>query len=182
MVSDAELEARAATDVDDEVPASFDGSPSDANGGLDTYSIIASIRGTACLDCAEDPNIGCAAPGLDCESLSEIADGGAAAGASRRQLCYDTLRCLLTSGCLIVRPDAAADPMNGYACYCGEVPFRTCESAPEEGACRAAEERGLETTAAGTVLARFVDSDFGAGVANALGTCLVDFCRSSCFP
>jgi hypothetical protein len=173
------------------VDAGKDDAPADASEGNDsgsdgaaaqTYGIIAALRGSACLACASDPvNSGCVGDGIDCESLAGTATAGPASGESRAQLCRDTLTCVLQSGCMVVAGDAT-DPGNGYACYCGDVSFATCATSPAQGACRSSEESGLESTSPNTVITRYSDTSYGAGMANSIALCMAQVCQASCFP
>jgi hypothetical protein len=170
------------------VDAGHDDAPADASdsGGdgaaAETYGIIAALRGSACLACASDPiNSGCVGDGIDCESLTDTATAGPASGESRAQLCRDTLTCVLESGCMVVAGDAT-DPGNGYACYCGDVPYGTCATSPAQGVCRSSEESGLESTSPSTVITRYSDTSYGAGMANSIALCMAQVCQASCFP
>ncbi len=163
--------------------ASNDGPAPDAqtDAGESTYSIIASIGGAACLNCASDQNnAACVGDGVLCESLDgSTADAGPGVGQSRVQLCYDTLECALTTGCMIVAADAT-DPGYGHGCYCGDVSPSVCGATPSAGACGSQEERGLETTNPGTVLQRFSNTMYGAAMANDIALCIAQYCQASC--
>jgi hypothetical protein len=147
-------------------PNGADG-PFEAEAGATTDSIVAAL-GPDCLSCATT-NV-CFGGQMLCESFgNEVADAGPAAGQTRQQLCLDTLSCIVGTNC----PSNSRDVT---PCYCA-----ACTIPLGQGACRNAEERGLETTVPSLVLNAFYDPTLGAGMANTIVQCLLDS-NCSCFP
>ena len=152
--------------------AGVDASDDGATTMLDTDSIIQTILGDPCYECAATN--GCVDEGIDCEDVTGTATDGPAVGASRGQLCLQALTCMLQSGC------AATGSLN---CYCGAVSFRSCEVAPGAGACTAIEEGSVESTDPTTILDDYFDTagDNGGGMANYIANCMSQSCPTECF-
>jgi hypothetical protein len=149
--------------------SALDGADLDAGS---TVGIIQSTRGAACLTCAQQ---NCVAPGVTCEDFAGQAalPGSPAAGASRQQLCYSTLSCVLSSDC------AKTDLQ---FCYCGSATGTSCyDSGAANGPCLSQEQNGLETTDPVTLVNRLTDPTFGGGMANFIVQCLELSQCSSCF-
>ena len=84
LPADGRVDAPGDAPVD--APSESEVADADAAAAETTYTIIAALRGQACLDCANDQNMGAclSTDDLDCESLgTATADGGPDAGASR---------------------------------------------------------------------------------------------------
>jgi hypothetical protein len=152
--------------VIDAAPDSGDSSAA----GTNTIGILTTL-GADCVNCAQT-NL-CFGSFQTCDTLGGAADAGPSAGETLRQLCLDTLSCLASTRC-------AANNFVVDVCYClDSTQGSTCENS---GLCRAAEERGLETTDATEVYTDFNDPSLGGGVANNIVQCLLDNSCSSCFP
>ena len=151
-----------------------------ADAGLDTLGIIRATQGDLCADCAATMCLDAADGGASCEGFaSSVADGGAAAGESRAQLCYATLSCILDEATACYYLGSGVDE-----CYCGLATVPQCRSSGpgSDGPCTSQEAMGLETTDPGTAFNRLYDPTVGAGRANALLICLGNNCSDSCLP
>jgi hypothetical protein len=113
---------------------------------------------------------------LACDQLGGNAVAGPAAGVSRRTLCLETLACVESTS-----PTCAVDALG--TCYCGSVGVSAACLVPgnANGTCKAATERGLETTDPQTIASNFTRSDLGAGAAYVLVQCLGDLGCDACF-
>ena len=151
-----------------------DGGGDASDGPTDTQSLIRAVGGSDCLACALTECIDTTS--TNCEVVT-----GAAQGVTRTQLCLDTLRCTLTRGCMydVPNPD---DPGAGLNCYCGDVTFGTCSTTPDQGACQAEEQTGLESTDPTTVVDHWDDDALGGGMANIIADCLAGYCETECKP
>jgi hypothetical protein len=116
----------------------------------------------------------------ECEDLTGNVDAGASVNKSMTQACYDTLHCILDSGCQNAKAQSGATDMNGIAnCLCGSKNLTTTAclgAAPEtlNGSCYAAELNGLgmtKTTSMKTVLSDFTVRKSGSGMANSMFLC-----------
>jgi hypothetical protein len=116
----------------------------------------------------------------ECEDLTGNVDAGASVNKPMTQACYDTLRCILDSGCQNAKVQAGPSDRNGIAnCLCGSKNQTTlaCLAATPEtlnGACYAAELNGLgatSTTSMKTVLSEFTLRKSGSGMANSIFLC-----------
>ena len=174
--ADGSPEGEASVDAD----ADADGSEADApDAAIDTFSIVASILGLNCAQCGADPNVAaCFADPVECEALSAEPDDAGGPSAARR--CADALVCTLTSQCVL--PTSGPDPGPDYACYCGSVTSRDCSLAPQEGACRSAEEAAFYSTNSTVITSAFFDTNLPGGVVNYINLCLLQECPSECFP
>ena len=109
-----------------------------------------------------------------CSGLAgQLAAAGPAAGSDRSNLCVDTFQCILTTGCV--------ENNTATACYCGTAEGLHCLVGQADGACKAAEEAGLETTDPSVVPLVYGSAELGAGRANLLAQCLSNFgCLEVC--
>jgi hypothetical protein len=183
---DAPRDADAAPDSGDaslDAMIDADAGSDSGDGGLpDTQTIIKTLLGASCLACAVKDET-CLGQVQNCESFSpsDQASAGPAEGTTLTQLCRETLTCVLASKC-VEQPADQPDLGEINACYCGDVDYSTCDTDPGQGSCRLDEERGLETTNPDDVLANIPDPTYGAGMANTIADCLLDFCQTDCFP
>src|SRR5580704_18469716 len=166
--SDAGQDAGTAAGSDASDDGGTDGGPPTP----DTDSIIQTILGDACYECATTN--GCVDEGIDCEDVAGTATDGPAVGTSRDLLCVQALTCILQSGCAVA---------GSLDCYCGAVSFRDCEVAPGAGACTTIEESSVESTEPTTVLDDYFDTtgDNGGGMANYIANCMSQSCPTECF-
>jgi len=127
-------------------------------------------RSPDCLPCAE----AYCSNALEACALAGNVDAGPAAGASKSELCNETLACFLSSSCSVYAP---------FACYCDtyasfvEPPY--CEV---DGPCHAAFERSMESTMAPAVARAFTDPSKAGTLAVTLVQCLRDNRCTQCFP
>jgi hypothetical protein len=105
---------------------------------------------------------------MDCSKLQ----GNAPSGEPRQKLCEETLECLRKSNC---------GKLQAVDCYCGAASYEDCSSGKAKGACREIIERGLETKEPATVLARFLETNYGSGLANRRVDCDTFSCKPQCF-
>ncbi|MDP9036090.1 MAG: hypothetical protein M3O50_14915 [Myxococcota bacterium] len=142
---------------------SNDGAPGGA-----TEGVVRAARGDACLQCARDNH--CLDTGKTCEALAgQTADAGVRVGASREELCLDTLACVLTSYCF--------ETGNGVGvCICGrQGTFQCTTSGPlldSGGDCVFQEQAGLESSDPSIELHAQRDPLLGGGMANSLALCV----------
>jgi len=103
-----------------------------------------------------------------CDALTGTAVEGPAAGASKKQLCGETLACVVTTHC------GASDLSN---CFCGAVPGTPCvDDGKGNGVCKLPLERAYEAVQSLDVPVRFDDPSFAGGVAMNLLECASDSC------
>jgi len=144
------------------------------SGSADVAALQALLaeRSPACLQCAA---ANCPNAIEACGRLTGHADGGAAVGTRKAELCVETVRCVLESQCSV------SDPLK---CYCGDAITEQCVSTQTggDGPCKDVLERGFETTDQRFIISRLEDHAFEGGWGMSVAQCLVDNACTSCFP
>jgi hypothetical protein len=122
-----------------------------------------------CLDDAPPP-VSFGDTGHEC---SDVTGNTLVPGETRTQACLDVLSCTLAH--------SSAQPVLAFG-YCGPQPTTTsCQTATpgQTGPCLLQEQTGLESTDPTTILARYTNTAFGGGMANAIFQCaLANACQT----
>jgi len=106
--------------------------------------------------------------GLECEDLQGVAQGGARAGTSRTQLCWDLIDCMLATGCASI---------DVTACFCGSQtggPCATQSTSKADGLCKQEELDAMEMFNGDPVAysnERLPDTTLASGMANEMFGC-----------
>ena len=184
--ADVSLDGDASLDGDSSVDsdASLDGDAGDASyseGGREggptgtPLHAVLRARSLSCLSCAESS---CPTEFVGCETISGAPDAGGDAGATRSQLCAETLNCLLATRC---------EENDRSFCYCGDA-LRADDGclmpAASNGKCKSEIERSFESTDPNRVMngIALTDRETGGGWAFALMQCIRDNDCDGCFP
>jgi hypothetical protein len=110
----------------------------------------------------------------NCDAVAGSSPAGTpAAGVARKQLCNEVLDCVRDSGC--------AKDKTPIQCYCGTASSSDCQAGLGNGACKAAIERGLESTVFATIAQRIGQVIYGGGMAMSRIDCDQTFCNDVCF-
>ncbi len=130
------------------------------------FDNAASFFSPKCLECL---NSRCQEPLKGgCESLVGSAAEGPATGVSKKQLCNETLGCVVSTKC---------GTSDLSTCYCGDVPGTACvDEGVGNGRCKLALERSYEAVQPLDVPVRFHDATFAGGVAMNLLACAFENC------
>jgi hypothetical protein len=167
----------------DAAPTSGDGSDGDSMGEGSSNSTLQILAGrqptqadaaNACLDCAQRGR--CLDPNLLCEHLvGQVTVAGPDAGQSRQDVCYATLSCIFNSQCYFT-----SGTIDG--CFCGSLDDATCiDAGPSaQTPCLGLEQVGLETKDPSAALQTLTYTTLGAGTANALVQCLLNYSCTAC--
>jgi hypothetical protein len=146
-----------------------DGTPKGGNTAFGCYDCLV---GAGCLDDAlfgsdVDHECGDTDPaGITQPTLS---------GNPATQVCLQVLTCVLGGNC--------ATTLGAGTCYCGTAVGSACNTAGlPNGACRAQEEDGTDTTTPATVNNRFTNTTYAAGMANTILSCAASNTCTQCFP
>jgi hypothetical protein len=113
-----------------------------------------------------------------CSDVVGTALNGSAVGVPRAALCNEALSCLRTTGCSLV-PNGSPSSAVVAACYCGSVGFPDCQPSNANGPCKAAFERGLETSDKTAMVTRLTNTTFGTSQAYVRIECDKVSCSSS---
>lgn len=106
--------------------------------------------------------------GQECEDLVGVAQGGARAGTSRKQICYDLISCMFRTGCGSIDVDE---------CYCGSMNGAACAVGPSantNGLCKQQELDAVEMFddgPNGVAAAALSNTSLAGGMANMLASC-----------
>jgi hypothetical protein len=135
-----------------------------------------------CMECLKSK----CAPFLmgGCDTLKDAALEGPATGASKKQLCNETLACVVATHCgnapalsTNIPADVLGSPGDLSVCYCGAVPGTPCvDDGLGTGPCKLVLERAYEAVQPLDVPVRFHDATFAGGVAMNLLACASDSC------
>jgi hypothetical protein len=126
----------------------------------------------SCLSCVE---ASCPSEITGCSTLAGESAGESDGGVARSQLCVETLRCLVSTGC---------EARDTSTCYCGPniKPPLLCETpGVAAGVCKSQLERSLESRDPPVILASMFSKELGGGWAMLLARCIRDNGCHSCF-